>query len=232
VAVALGTVMLPNLSRLAAAGDEQGFRATLDWGLRMGVLLGLPAAVALYVLALPLVATMFHYGEMTAFDVRMAALAVQAFAAGLLPLVLVKVLAPAYFAREDTRTPFRIALIAVATNVVLNLLTFRWFGHVGLALATSTSAWVNGTLLLRGLVQSGRYVPAAPVLRTTVRTGAASAVMAVVLILCLPDGDAWLTMSALARGGWLAAGVAAGTAAYFVVLLLTGERPRELMHRA
>jgi putative peptidoglycan lipid II flippase len=232
VAVTLGTVMLPNLSRLAAGGDEHGFRATLDWGVRMGVLLGVPAAVALYVLALPLVATMFHYGEMTAFDVRMAALAVQAFAAGLLPLVLVKVLAPAYFAREDTRTPFRIALVAVAVNIILNLLTFRWFGHVGLALATSTSAWVNGGLLFRGLVRSGRYRPAAPVLRTTLRTCAASAAMAVVLILCLPEGGAWLTMSALARGGWLAAGVATGTAAYAAVLLLTGERPRELMHRA
>jgi putative peptidoglycan lipid II flippase len=232
VAVALGTVMLPNLSRLAAARDEAGFRATLDWGLRMGVLLGLPATVALHVLALPLVATMFHYGEMTAFDARMAALALQAFAAGLLPLVLVKVLAPAYFAREDTRTPFRIAVIAVVTNVVLNLLTFRWFGHVGLALATSVAAWVNGGLLLRVLVRSGGYVPASPVVHTTLRTFVASAVMAAVLTVLLPDGEAWLTMSALARAAWLATGVTAGTLVYAAMLLLTGERPRELMHRA
>jgi putative peptidoglycan lipid II flippase len=224
--------MLPNLSRLAAVGDERGFRGTLDWGMRVGVLLGLPAAVALYVLALPLVATLFHYGEMTTFDARMAALAVQAFAAGLLPLVLVKVMAPAYFAREDTRTPFRIAVVAVATNVILNLLTFRWFGHVGLALATSTAAWVNGALLLRGLVRSGRYVPASPVAYTTLRTCAASAVMAGALILLLPEGTAWLAMSALARAAWLGGGVAVGGAIFVVVLLIAGERPRQLLHRA
>jgi putative peptidoglycan lipid II flippase len=231
VAVALGTVMLPNLSRLAAAGDERGFAATLDWGIRMGVLLGLPAAVALYVLALPLVATIFLHGEMTALDARMAALSLQAFAAGLLPLVLVKVVAPAYFAREDTRTPFRIACIAVATNIVLNLAMFRWFGHVGLALATSASAWVNAGLLLRGVLVNGGYRPGPHVLRTVLRAVAASAGMVLVLVLALPSDVDWLTMSIPVRAAWLAAGVAAGAGAFALLMVGTGESPRSLAHR-
>lgn len=231
VAVALGTVMLPNLSRLAALGDQRGFGATLDWGLRIGVLFGLPAAAALYVMALPLVATIFYHGEMTALDARMAALAVQAFAAGLLPLVLVKVVAPAYFAREDTATPFRIAVIAVATNVVINLATFRWFGHVGLAFATTVSAWVNAGLLLRGVLRRGDYRPGPLVLRSGLRTLAATAGMAALLTVLLPAGEQWLHMGRAARVAWIAGGVVAGAATFAIVLLATGERPRDLLHR-
>jgi len=231
VAVALGTVMLPSLSRLAAAGDEQGFAATLDWGLRMGVLLGLPAAVALYVLALPLISTIFLHGEMTALDARMAALSLQAFAAGLVPLVLVKVLAPAYFAREDTATPFRIACIAVATNIVLNLAMYRWFGHVGLALATTASAWVNAGLLLRGVLRRGDYRPGAPLARSVLRVLIASAAMAALLVVLMPADGEWLVMAGPERAAWLGAGVLAGAALFGALVLLGGERPRNLRHR-
>jgi len=231
VAVALGTVMLPNLSRLAAAGDERGFAATLDWGLRMGVLFGVPAAAALYVLALPLVATIFLHGEMTELDARMAALSLQAFAMGLLPLVLVKVLAPAYFAREDTATPFRIACVAVATNVVLNLALFSWFGHVGLAFATTASAWVNAGLLLRGVLLRGGYRPAPTVVRTTLRVALATAAMVGLLEVLVPVDQQWLQMSLALRGVWLAAGVTAGAGLFAVAMLGLGERPRTLLHR-
>jgi putative peptidoglycan lipid II flippase len=231
VAVALGTVMLPSLSRLAAAADRAGFAATLDWGLRMGCLLGLPAAAALYLLALPLIATIFFHGEMTALDARMAALSLQAFAAGLLPLVLVKVLAPAYFAREDTATPFRFACLAVATNITLNLAMFRWFGHVGLALATTASAWVNAGLLLRGLLRTGVYQPGARLRATALRVVCATTAMVLLLLVMLPQGDAWLSMTAAARAGRLAGGVAAGGLLFVLVLWITGERPRNLLHR-
>jgi len=231
VAVALGTVMLPSLSRLAAANDREGFAATLDWGLRMGLLLGLPAAVALHVLALPLIATIFYHGELTAFDARMAALSLQAFAAGLFPLVLVKVVAPAYFARENTATPFRIACIAVATNIVLNLAMFSWFGHVGLALATSASAWVNAMLLLRGVVRSDVYRPTVKLKRTLLRVLFGTTAMALTLLLMLPAGEQWLAMSALHRAGWLAGGVFTGGGVLVLALLLTGERPGNLLHR-
>ncbi|MBX3706427.1 MAG: murein biosynthesis integral membrane protein MurJ [Pseudomonadales bacterium] len=231
VAVALGTVLLPNLSRLSAAGNSEGFAATLDWGLRMGILLGLPAAVALYLLALPLVATIFQHGAMTTIDARMAALALQAFALGLLPLVLVKVLAPAYFAREDTATPFRFACVAVATNIVLNLATFRWFGHVGLAFATTASAWMNAGLLLRGVLRAGVYRPGRALTATVLRVVLGCLVMAAVIWLLLPAAEHWPYMRSLVRAGWLALGVAAGAFAFALVLLLAGERPRNLLHR-
>ena len=121
VAVALGTVLLPSLSRLAGQEQRAAFSRTLDWGLRMGVLLGLPASMALALLAEPLIATIFLHGEMTAIDAAMASLALRAFACGALPLVLVKILAPAFFADKDTRTPLRFALIAIGVNVALNL---------------------------------------------------------------------------------------------------------------
>jgi putative peptidoglycan lipid II flippase len=168
---------------------------------------------------------------MTALDARMAALAVQAFAVGLLPLVLVKVVAPAYFAREDTATPFRIAVIAVATNVVVNLATFRWFGHVGLAFATTASAWVNAGLLLRGVLRRGDYQPGPLVLRTGLRTLAATAGMVALLTVLLPAGEQWLHMRGIARVAWIAGGVAAGVATFVIALLATGERPRDLLHR-
>ncbi|MEZ5558235.1 MAG: murein biosynthesis integral membrane protein MurJ [Pseudomonadales bacterium] len=232
VAVALGTVLLPNLSRLDSAGDTRGFVATLDWGVRMGLLLGLPAAVALYVLALPLIATLFQHGQMTALDARMAALSLQAFAVGVMPLVMVKVLAPAYFSRQETAIPFRIGVVAVLTNIGLNLSVFFWFGHVGLALATSASAWVNAMLLLRGLLQRDLYRPSAVLGRTALRALAAAVVMAAVLVWLLPADQAWLTAPSIERGGWVAAAVSGGAALYLLLLLILGERPRDLLHRA
>lgn len=236
VAVALGTVLLPNLSRLASAGDENGFAATLDWGLRMGALLGFPASLALYVLALPLVATLFHHGEMTTLDAHMTALAVQAFAVGLLPLTLVRVVAPAYFARQDTTTPFRFAVAAVTANVALNLALFTWFGHVGLALATSASAWLHAGLLLRGLMRRApadptRFRPSRGLALTLLRAGGASAVMALGLAVLLPNDLAWLEAAHATRALWLALAVPAGGIAYLALIWLGGERPGKLLHR-
>ncbi|MGA1676697.1 MAG: murein biosynthesis integral membrane protein MurJ [Pseudomonadales bacterium] len=230
VAVALGTVLLPNLSRLAAADNEAGFAGTLDWGLRMALLFGLPAAVALHVLALPLVATIFAHGAMSALDARMAALALQAFAVGLLPIILVKVLAPAFFARQDTKTPLRIALVAILTNIALNLATFRWFGHVGLAFATSVAACVNAGLLFRAVTQRG-YRPGASVQRTGLRVGASVLVMIAALLLVLPPSAQWLSFDPLARVAWLALGVTLGGGVFALALFGLGERPRDLRHR-
>lgn len=231
VAVALGTVLLPNLSRLAAAKDQEGFSATLEWGVRMGLILGVPAALALYLLALPLIASIFHHGALTALDARMAGLALQAFAAGLFPLVLVKVLAPAYFAREDTRTPFRFAVVAVLTNLALNLALFSWFGHVGLALATSVAAWVNALLLLRGLAGDGCLRPGRHLYLTLARVGGASLGMAVALVWWVPAGEAWLQMAAGVRALHLLAAVTGGALVYLGLLVALGERPRSVLHR-
>jgi putative peptidoglycan lipid II flippase len=232
VAVALGTVLLPNLSRLAREDSREGFLATLDWGLRMAVLFGLPAAVALYLLALPLIATIFLHGALTTIDALMASLSLQAFAVGLLPLVLVKVLAPAFFAHEDTRSPFRAGVVAVAVNIVINLSLFQIMGHVGLALGTACAAWVNALLLARGLHQRGRIEIKRPLLVFMGCCALASAIMAGVLVMIAPDAAQWLSAGALTRGLWTAGLVAVGGSAYLLVLVVCGVHPRQLLHRA
>jgi len=232
VAVALGTVLLPNLSRLTRSEDSAGFGATLDWGLRMGLLFGLPASVGLYVLALPLISTIYMHGALTEIDALMAALSLQAFAAGLVPLVLVKILAPAYFAHEDTTSPFRVGVVSVGVNIAVNLALFRIMGHVGLALGTTTAAWVNAGLLARGLLREER-------LRLTRSTGAfllrcltGIAAMVAVLVLLAPEATAWLRGDALERALGLAILVGAGGTSYLVVIVLCGVRPAQLLHRA
>ena len=232
VAVALGTVLLPNLSRLERAKDLRGFRETLDWGGRVGLFFGLPAAIALYVLALPLISGIFLHGALTQFDARMAALSLEAFSVGLLPLVMVKVLAPAYFAQHDTRTPFRIGVIAVTVNIVLNLALFRVMGHAGLALATSASAFTNAFLLWRGLNASGRFQPSRLTQLTAVRCVIAAGVMVGVLFWITPAAESWLSASTLDRAFWLLRSVGGGAVAYCAVLLLLGTRLRHLQHQA
>ncbi len=230
VAVALGTVLLPNLSRLAGREHRAAFSHTLGWGVRMSLLLGLPASVALYLLAGPLIATIFYHGRMSATDLSMTALALRAFAIGVLPLVLVKVLAPAFFASEDTRTPFRLAAVAVVVNVVLNLSMFRWFGHVGLALATSVSAWVHCWLLWRGAVGRG-YFDASEQVRGGLRVLMAAACMGLSLIVLAPGEIDWLAASALARVFWLFGLVAVGGFVYALALVAGGLRLADIRHR-
>jgi putative peptidoglycan lipid II flippase len=232
VAVALGTVLLPNLSRLDASGARRQFSDTLDWGMRVGVLLGIPAAAALYGLAVPLIATIFLRGEMTPFDTVMAALSLQAFAIGLPALIWVKVLAPGYFARQDTATPFRFASISVVTNVTLNLALFSWWGHVGLAFATSVAGWVNALLLLRGLLRDGRYQPGRGLFLACVRASVSSAVMLALVFMLVPDAGQWLEADEFTRLQWLALAVAGGALVYVLGLLILGERLRYVMHRA
>ncbi len=231
VAVALGTVLLPNLSRLASRDDTAAFTLTIGWGVRMGVLLGLPASAALYLLAWPLIATIFHHGEMRVGDVAMTALALQAFAIGVVPLVLVKILAPAYFAHEDTRTPFRIAAEAVAVNVLLNLSMFRWFGHVGLALATSAAAWLHCWLLWRGALRQGYFSLSAAFLRTSIRVLAAAMVMGLVLAAISPSDAYWISAATAKRVVWLFAVVAIGGMTYAAVLWVCGMRWRDVRHQ-
>ncbi len=232
VAVALGTVLLPNLSRLDSEENLSGFRETLDWGLRVGGFFALPAAAALYVLALPLISSIFMHGALTELDARMAALSLQAFAAGLVPLVAVKVLAPAYFAQEDTATPFRIGVVAVIVNVALNLLLYRIMGHVGLALATSAAAMVNAFLLWRGLHQTGRCRPSRQSALMLGRCSVATVCMVLTLLWVAPDGADWLETTVLDRALWLVGSVAAGIAAYLAGIWLLGGRISHLLHRA
>ncbi len=235
--IALSTVILPGLSRKHAAADAEQFSATLDWALRMVVLIALPASVGLGVLAGPLLSTLFERGEFMTSDVRMAQVALWAYASGVLAFILVKVLANGYFARQDTKTPVRIGIIAMLSNMLLNLLFIGvlWLFdsgalHAGLALATAVAAFINAYLLGRGLRREGvlQWGPGwRPLLR---QVSIASAVIGVVLFWLQPDLEAWSVADTWTRVLWLLGLVLLGKALYFASLWLTGLRPAHLKH--
>ncbi len=233
--VALGTVILPHLSRRHADTDAQGYSDTLDWGLRTVLLVALPAGLGLALLAEPITATVYQYGKFTPADTRMAALALSAMSIGVPAFMLSKVLAPAFYARQDTRTPMRAALITVLTNVLLTvaIVSPMWLngvegGHAGIALATSLAGIVNAGLLWRALRRTGLHRPRAGWLGYFLRLLLAAAAMsAVVLALRLHVGD-WALLAPPSRLLWLTVAIAAGAAAYGLALLLTGWRPRVL----
>ncbi len=236
--IALATVTLPYLSRQYASEAHEEFAATLDWSMRLVLLIALPAALGLIVLADPLVATIFYGGAFSATDVRMTALALQAFAIGLVGFSFVKILAPAYFSREDTRTPVRIGLIALAVNFTLSV-TLAWYltaidyagSHAGLALAISVAAILNAWLLYRGLRREGvvRHGAGWPALLA--RVVVANALMCLVLLQIARPAAWWIAASATDRVTWLTASVFAGAVAYFVALVATGMRPSQFAMR-
>jgi putative peptidoglycan lipid II flippase len=237
--IALATVTLPYLSRQAANESMQEFSDTIDWSMRLVVLIATPAAVGLVILAEPLVATIFYGGVFTASDVEMTALSLQAFAIGLVGFSFVKILAPAYFAREDTKTPVRIGLVALAVNFSLSIL-LAWgltrIGHpgthAGLALAISVAAIVNAWLLYRGLRRDRFLTPGSGWFAFVARVVAANgAMVAAVWVLGRPLAW-WLAASIWQRSVWLAVVVAAGVAAYFIALVLVGTRPAQFRHRS
>jgi putative peptidoglycan lipid II flippase len=233
--IALATVILPKLSQHHANQSTEAHSRTVDWALRMVIVIGTPATVGLMVLAGPLLITLFHYGEFDAEDVRMARLSLIAFSLGLLAYILIKVLAAAYYSRQDTRTPVRIGVIAMVSNVVLNLalvVPMVRMGipgpHAGLALATSLSAFLNAGLLYRGLRRAGvlRHQPGW--LPLICQVFAACAAMAAVLLLVSGELSRWLELGWAGRVAELCVAMAAGVAVYFGVLWGTGLRVRHL----
>ncbi|MEJ2346389.1 MAG: murein biosynthesis integral membrane protein MurJ [Gammaproteobacteria bacterium] len=229
--IALGTVILPSLSSRHAEAAPERFAETLDWGLRWALLIGAPASLGLMILAQPVLATLFNYGEFGAHDVRMATFSLVAFSVGLLGFILVKVLAPGFYARQDTRTPVRVGVIAMVTNIALNLLFVVPLAvsgypapHAGLALATSLAAFVNAALLFRHLRRERVYraQPGWPLLG--LRIGLACAAMAAFLWWGRGDVDTWLHGGLLLRAERLAGLIAGGIVVYFGVLLLLGAK--------
>ena len=233
IGVAIATVILPRLSRLRAGEDSRQFAATLDWAMRSVLLVGLPAGAALAVLAGPILASLFQYGALTAADVAMAALSLQAYSLGLLAFMLVKVLAPGFYAQQNLAAPVRIGIIAMAANMVMNLLFvaplhFLWgIGHAGLALATSLAAYLNAALLLRGLLRNGalKFQPGWG--QFLLRLGLATLVMVAVLSISAPDIGEWSTWEPLERALRLALLVLEGLLAYLAIHFLLGTRPRD-----
>ena len=229
--IALATVILPTLSRHHTQGEHDHFSGMLDWGLRWSVLIGLPASVGLFVLAKPMLITLFFYGAFTEQDVQMSALALQAFAAGLLGFVLIKVLAPGFFARQDTRTPMRVGVVAMVVNIVVSLMLFKPYAHVGLASAISIAAWINAGLLLALLHRQKVYAPLAGWLAYLAKLTIATSIMALVIWWGAGDSNQWLHYSLWQRVEQLMLWVVIGGLSYFVVLRLLGLHPRQLLFK-
>ena len=229
--VALGTILLPSLARHYADEAPGEYAKLLDWGLRLTLLLALPAAAALALLAVPLITTLFHYGEFSAHDVLMTRNALVAYSVGLLGLILVKVLAPGFYARQNIRTPVKIAFIALVATQAMNL-AFIWpLQHAGLALAIGLGACLNAGLLYYKLRQHNIYLPQPGWGAFSLRIAAAIAVMGLCLWFAAGDSEAWLTAAPSMKAARLTGVVALGAAAYFSTLWLLGFRPRDFVRR-
>ncbi|MEX2367428.1 MAG: murein biosynthesis integral membrane protein MurJ [Pseudohongiellaceae bacterium] len=223
--IAIATVILPSLSRIHAEQSRQKFVKTLDWGLRCIILMGLPACLALIVLSEPLIFTLYQRGEFGVESVAPTVLSLQAYALGLLGFMAIKVLANAYFSRQDTVTPVRYAVIAMVANMVFNLILILPLAHVGLALATSMSAFINAGLLLRGLVINGHFEIGKHWLGFLARLLLACAAMVLLLLYMLPETAQWQAWSDWQRVLQLLLLCSVGALVYVLGLLALGLRP-------
>jgi putative peptidoglycan lipid II flippase len=233
--IAMATVILPSLSKKHAAADPEAFSRTLDWALRWVVLIGLPATIGLTLLAAPILTTLFQYNAFGAGDVRMASLSLMAYGIGLLGFILVKVLAPGFYARQDTRTPVRIGIYAMLTNMVLNVLFVVPMAvggyegpHAGLALATSLSAFLNAALLFLHLRRARVFRAERGWGTFLLRILPANLFLALLLWWGTGEPGRWIERSAMERIGQLAVLIGGGAVLYFTALLLAGIRPAQM----
>jgi putative peptidoglycan lipid II flippase len=224
VGVAIGVVLLPTLSRKLRAGDQEGAADSQNRALETSLFLTLPAALALAVIGLPIIRTVYEHGAFSRADSFQVAPALAAFAFGLPAFTLTKIFQPGFFAREDTTTPMRFAIIAVIVNVIASFLLSRNFQHVGLAAGTSISAWVNAGLLIFTSLRRGLFVPDARLRDRLPRMLLSLAVMAVVLYgaLYLLEPN-YAEGAGFARAAWgLLILVSVGTVSYFSVAHVSG----------
>ncbi|TOA17929.1 murein biosynthesis integral membrane protein MurJ [Vibrio parahaemolyticus] len=226
--IAIATVILPALSRKHVDSQSEGFAHTMDWGVRMVTLLGIPAMLGLMALAKPMLMVLFMRGEFSPQDVHQASLSLLAYASGLLNFMLIKVLAPGYYSRQDTKTPVKYGIIAMVTNMVFNTIFAYFYGYVGLAIATALSAFVNMALLYRGLHIAGVYQITKRTVFFIVRLVIAGAAMVAAILWQLEDMSVWLEWSFAHRSGMLGMLIGLGAAVYLAVLFLTGVRLKDL----
>ncbi|ENQ1530843.1 murein biosynthesis integral membrane protein MurJ [Vibrio parahaemolyticus] len=226
--IAIATVILPALSRKHVDSQSEGFAHTMDWGVRMVTLLGIPAMLGLMALAKPMLMVLFMRGEFSPQDVHQASLSLLAYASGLLNFMLIKVLAPGYYSRQDTKTPVKYGIIAMVTNMVFNAIFAYFYGYVGLAIATALSAFVNMALLYRGLHIAGVYQITKRTVFFIIRLVIAGAAMVAAILWQLEDMSFWLEWSFAHRSGMLGMLIGLGAAVYLAVLFLTGVRLKDL----
>jgi putative peptidoglycan lipid II flippase len=231
--VALGTILLPSLSKTYADKSHDEYSTLLDWGLRLTFLLVLPAAVAFAVLSVPLVATLFKYGQFAEHDLWMTCQALVAYSVGLLGLIVIKVLAPGFYARQNIKTPVKIAVFTLFVTQLLNLLLV--FGlqmhHAGLALAISLGACINAGLLFYHLRRDEIYHPKPGWIVFMTKLALALVVMAALLWVGMGDTTAWLQYRVAEKLLRLSALVAGGMATYFAVLWALGFRVQDFKKR-
>ncbi len=230
--VALGTILLPSLSKHHADEDSAAFSSLLDWGLRMTLMLTLPAALALAMLAVPLISTLFVHGEFSPADALQTRSALVAYSIGLTGLILVKILAPGFYARQDIRTPVKIALLTLLATQAMNLAFIVPLRHAGLALSIGLASCLNAALLYRGLRRLGVYRPEPGWRGYLARLLLALAALAACLHFAAGPQDFWLEAGALERVVRLAAIVGGGVVVYFSVLFALGFRPADFRRRA
>jgi len=231
--VTLGTVILPRLSRDYSMQSPDNFRRTLDWAIRLIILMGLPAAIGLMLLSEPMLMTLFGYGAFTARDAQMASYSLVAYGIGLPAFLLIKIFAPAFFARQNTKTPVRIGIIALVSNMLYNLLfvlPMIWLDfiapHTGLAIASSLAAWQQAIMLYRQLAIDDIYRISPAVTYFALR--AAPALIALSLVLVYWADTNWVLRDAWGRLSLLLGIILAGATCYAIGLLLTGIRPKHL----
>ncbi len=232
--IAIATVVLPSLSRRHAEKSTEEFSALLDWALRLVLLIAIPSSIALIVLAQPLIITLFQNENFTVTDVLMVTTSLQAYALGLLPFMAIKIFAPGYYSRQDTTTPVRIGIIAMAVNMVLNILLVFVLdmAHTGLALATSLAAFVNAVLLFKGLYSAGIFRFQTGWLRFGLQLGLANLLLSTFIIWYAGDWQSWLDWSPWARVLQISVLCVGGVALYGIALVITGMRLKDFQRRS
>jgi putative peptidoglycan lipid II flippase len=225
--LALGTVILPNLANNHAAEDASAFSNSLDWGLRLVLLVGMPATIGLVMLAEPMLSTLFQYKEFSINDVHLSGLSLRAYAVGLLGYLLIKVLVPAFTSRQEIDTPVRYGMIAMGVSLALNVVLVFPLAHAGLALATSLGAIFNAALLLKKLLEDKVYQPTTGWLLFLARVLLASAAMTAILYYNV-DASWWNAWSATERVINLLKWITIAISVYGVSLLITGLKLKHL----
>ena len=228
--IALATVILPTLSKSHAADDPIEFSKSLDWALRLVLLIGLPASIGLLILAEPMLSTLFQYDQFSANDVRLAGKSLMAYSIGLLGFILVKVLVPGFSSRKDMKTPVRFGIYAMIANMGLNILLVFPLAHAGLALATSLGAFFNASLLLTKLLKDKIYKPGKNWANFIIKIIFANEILALFLYFFI-NKELWFDWSAFDRVINLALWVGLGGGVYALSLLLIGVRPNNLFSK-
>ncbi len=229
---ALGTILLPSLSKCHASKNTVEYSKLLDWGLRLTFMLALPSALALGMIAVPLLSTFFQRGAFVANDVLMTSHALIGYSVGLIGMILVKILAPGFYARQDIRTPVKIGIVTLIATQLMNALFIGWIEHAGLALSIGLGACLNSAILFHFLRKKGIYQPEPGWSAYFIKIGLAMLALGITLWFGMGSEQSWLISSGWTRVTRLALLVTGGVLVYFAVLAALGFRPRDFSRSA